>query len=105
MTEQLSDWIQDELKALQFVEWDRFVTGEWSEGVDYVTVYGWIDRDDAYKDFVVVTFWDDRGRWFTTSSDEYTVEIHQSLFDESPDKHNDCQRIEHATDIGNVVEL
>jgi len=105
MTDQLTDWIQEELEALDFVMWDRFVSGEWSEGVDYTTVYGWIDREDEYKDFVVVTFWDDGGRWFTTSSDKYTVDIHQHLFDESPDKHNGCQRVENGANISNVLEL
>jgi len=105
MTEQISEWMQDELEALDFVMWDRFTTGEWSEGLTYTTVYGWIDRDDSYKDFVMVTFWDDGGRWFTTSSEEYTIDIHQSLFDEPPEEHNDCQRVEDKAEIANVVEL
>ena len=32
------------LDRLPMVTWDRFI-----EGGDWVTVYGWIDRDDEYS--------------------------------------------------------
>ncbi len=42
---------------------------------------------------------------FTTSSDEWTEEIHERMFGDRPDEHNECQRVEHAFDIPNAVEL
>jgi hypothetical protein len=97
--------IEGALRQLDFVEWDRFVEGVWEEGLKYVSVYGWIDREDEYKDFVEVTFWDDGGRWFTTSSDEYTYRIHEILFDEPPEEHNACKRVEDHFDLRNQIEL
>jgi len=96
---------KDELKELDFVTWDRYVGGCWGEDINYVSVYGWIDREDDYKDFVEVIYWDDGGKYFTTSSAEYTQRIHQVLFDESPEKHKDCQRVENVVDIENTIKL
>jgi len=102
----IAGWIQDELENIPFVDWDRYVIGAWSDNMDFLTVYGWIDReDDDYKDFVEVTFWDDKGRMFTTSSERYTEEIHRCLFDDPIENHNSCQRVENGADIDNVVEL
>lgn len=101
----LESWIEDELVKMPFVQWDRYVTGEWAEGTEYLSVYGWIDRDDDYKDFVEVIFWENKHRYFTTSSEEYTEDIFEVLFDESLDEHNDCKRVEDVTEIENVVML
>jgi len=95
----------DELAALDFVTWDRYVKGRWGTCFDYVSIYGWIDREGEYKDFVEIIYWDDGGKYFITSSAEYTNEIHEVLFDASPDEHNDCQRVENAVDIENVATL
>lgn len=98
--------LEDELEALDFVEWDRWTGGEWAEGHGYVTVYGWIEREgDDYKDFVEVMRWDDGSLYFTTSSAKYTKDIHNVLFDEPAEAHNDCRRVEKVVDIENVVKL
>ena len=111
MSEQVNDelliqQLKEPMQRLGFVEWDRYVTGEWDEHNDYVIAYGWIDRSDEYKDYVELITWSNGDNvMFTTSSSEYTEKIHRRLYAEEPDKHNDCKRIENTLDIDNVVEL
>ena len=101
-----SEWIGDLLQQVPFVEWDRFTVGE-MDGEQFVDVYGWIDRDDEYKDFVWARFW---AVWeqveYTTSSDEYSEQIHINWFGkESLDDHNPCRRVENQFDVDNAVQL
>jgi hypothetical protein len=68
------------IKPLEgFVEWDRY--GVRDEGDDGF-IFGWIRRDDGFRDFVVVRFWInwDHGdaKFFCsydTSSKRYSKEI------------------------------
>jgi len=101
-----SDWIGDLLGQLPFVEWDRFTVGEMQSN-QFVDVYGWIDRDDDYKDFVWTRFWPKREIVeYTTSSDKYSEQIHIEWFGkESLDDHNPCRRVENQFEIPNAVEL
>ena len=104
------EWVENTLERLDMVAWDRFVAGDDPNVAGrYLKVYGWIDReDDAYKDFVIVTFYPDTANnlyGFTTSSDRYTMDIHRRLFGDEPDQHNDCRRVEHAFEVPNAVEL
>jgi hypothetical protein len=55
------------------VEWDRVT----DEG-DAVKVYGWIQRRDGKRDFVLVRF-DDETVEFTTSSAKHSAEIARLL--------------------------
>jgi len=101
-------WVEDTLERVQMVDWDRFVTGLHPKSGRYIKVYGWIDRDDEYKDFCIVTFQPDTSEnliGYTTSSDEHTDKIYRSLFDVEPDGHNDCPRVENYLDVSNSVEL
>ena len=95
------------MEHLEFVEWDRYTTGAWNADVDYITVYGWIDREnDDYKDYVQLMMWSNNDNiMFNTSSAKYTEQIYEILFDEPLDEHNDCKRVENAVEIDNVVEL
>ena len=97
--------LSDKLAELDFVEWDRYTGGRWSDNSSYVTVYGWVDREDEYKDFVEIIRWDNGQLYFTTSSAEHTEDIFEVLFEDSLDNHNDCKRVEDVLDIDNVVEL
>jgi len=98
--------LEESMERLDFVQWDRYAAGEWDEHADYVIAYGWIDRDDGYKDYVELLTWSEGDNvMFTTSSAEYTEEIYRRLYGEEPDDHSDCKRIENAVDIDNVVEL
>ena len=50
--------IEKILKGLKFVMWDRFV----QHAKDGITFYGWIDREDSYKDFLVLQY--NAGEWW-----------------------------------------
>jgi hypothetical protein len=97
-------WIGKQLVKTEFVTWDRFIVSE-RQGHTLVDVYGWIDRDDDYKDFVWVRFWPDNETFeYTTSSDEYSKRLGEIWFGES-NEHSPCQRVEDTFDIPNRVEL
>lgn len=102
-------WVEDVLGRLGMVTWDRFTVAEDSDIGTFLTVYGWIDRDGDYKDFCVVRFFPDTDEnliSYTTSSDEFTEEIHRRIFGEdAADGHNDCRRVEDRFDVENVVTL
>ena len=90
------------LDRLSMVTWDRFI-----EGGDSVTVYGWIDRDDEYKDYIQIDICpSDTYVSFTTSSEEHTEEIHELLFGaDTVGDHNECQRVENHFDVEQAVTL
>jgi len=97
-------WIESKLQSCRMVNWDRFTVGDWG-GEQYINVYGWIDRDDSYKDFVLVIFWpESEGIYHTTSSAEHTEDITQKLHGEEGG-HNDCRRVEHTFDVPNSIEV
>lgn len=101
-------WIEAKLELLDFVEWDRFTEYDHPERGRVVDVYGWIGREDEYKDFLTVTFDPDvqQIHTFTTSSDEYTEEITRLLYGEvNPDTHVPCKRVEDRYDVDNCVKL
>ena len=102
-----ADWIVEQLESLPFVEWDRFTVNNFDNGVMLLNVYGWIDRPDDHEDFVLLQVYPKKPDvWgYITSSDEYTEEIYEILFDEEPDGHNPCRRVEHTLDVDNCVRL
>jgi len=99
-------WIERKLRSLRLVEWDRFTVGEWADE-QYVNVYGWINRDDGYKDFVNVIFWaESEGLYHITSSAEHSEAISETLHGESGDGgHNDCQRVEDTFNVENAIQI
>lgn len=99
-------WVESQMECLDFVDWDRFTLSNWANHQG-VTAYGWIDRDDGYKDFVVVIFWPaNRDLYYVTSSDTYSEEIYRRLHDDDPeDGHGGCRRIEDWFDVENAIEL
>lgn len=103
---QRREWIAEKLAALTFVEWDRFTMGDWT-GEQYVAIYGWMDRyEDDYKDFILMFFWPESGSFrFNTSSEERSAEIHEILFGDPDEGHNQCHRVEHSFDIPNAIDL
>lgn len=100
---------EDLNKYFPEVRWDRFVN-EISDGIPdettpIYTMYGWIDREDTYKDFVLVTFTWDGSFVYYTSSAKYS-----KIFDEringTSENHTDCERVEDwFPEIKNVVRL
>lgn len=108
-TKQIPQWCEDQLAKLDMVDWDRFTVGQDPKHGLTISVYGWIDREDEFKDFVIVVFYPESGddglQFYTTSSDEWTAEIHERLFGVEPESHNDCKRVENYMDIPNAIEL
>ena len=91
--------IQNILKKLNFVNWDRYF-GE----IDCLTFFGWIDRKkDSYKDFITITFKDEGNSFlidYATSSKEYTEKIAGIL----NCTHSPCSRIEYFCDLPNIIK-
>lgn len=88
------------LEKLDFVMWDRWLP--WSEGVE---IYGWIDREDAYKDFIILHIYnDDNSIEYSTSSAKYSTKIHEILYGKA-EGHIDCIRVEGNFDIKNCIKL
>jgi len=100
-----ASWIEGMLADVPVVTWDRFVVED-HDGDQCVRVYGWIDRDDDYKDFVVARFWPDyHSIGFTTSSDQWSEYLHHEWIGGEPDGHNPCRRVEDAFGVSNCIEL
>lgn len=99
-------WIEQTLDKLPFVEWDRFTHWEFDDGNQLCRVYGWIERDkDQYKDFVLIDFWkDDQEFNVITSSERYSEQITEILYDED-EEHGDCCRVEDHFDVENAIEI
>lgn len=94
--DEYKEFIESILDKLDFVNWDRYF------GEDENLVFlGWIDREDNYKDFVVLDF-SVRPIWFVTSSKKYSKKIGELLEHRS---HSECKRIEHDFDVKNVIKL
>ncbi|HDK42114.1 MAG TPA: hypothetical protein ENG87_01940 [Candidatus Pacearchaeota archaeon] len=100
MEQSKKEVIVNVLKKLDFVNWDRYFT--YSGGLN---VFGWIERDDNYKDFVLLEFVDETYASlciaYSTSSKEYTEKIAEILNQE----HSECKRVEHFCDINNSIKL
>lgn len=109
MQEELKNIVQNYLRALDFVTWDRYtLTNQGITGLEEYKVYGWIAREeDAYKDFVVLTvteYTDDKHEvGYITSSSKYSEIIAEVL--EIDGNHNPCIRVEDTFGITNMVEL
>ena len=93
------------------VAWDRFVREdepidqELREASAIYSMYGWIEREDSYKDFIFVTFYWDGYFTYWTSSAKYSEIFHERI-QGSTEGHTDCERIEEwFPDIKNVVRL
>lgn len=73
------DWILGHMETLPFVQWDRFTHDTWFDEAETVSVYGWIYREDDYKDFVLIRFWPQMEEFvFTTSSEKYILQSSKS---------------------------
>lgn len=66
------------------VEWDRKA----GEGGDY-NVFGWIQRDDGWKDFLVLVVEDNQIVDFCTSSAKYSEDFSKRL----NFSHYECERV------------
>lgn len=76
------------------VTWDRFT----NESLGNYWFFGWIEREDQYKDFCVLEFSSFNPISFSSSSAKYSAEFAHRL--NLP--HNDCMRVEFR--FGNEVK-
>ena len=75
------DW---DILAEEFgVRWDRVI-----EGNGMVAIYGWLDRKDGARDFVMLLYEGDTMRFFTSSA-KYSKRISVAL--QTTGKHEPCQ--------------
>jgi hypothetical protein len=95
--------IQPILARLDFVQWDRFTETD-DEEWNTIDIYGWIDRGDQYKDFVVLEYDVVRDTFFYwTSSSKYSKELNEVAI-EGMD-HKECIRVEDFINLPNVIKL
>lgn len=103
------DEIKRILNLFPEVLWDRYIEdrGGTTED-DYSDVrtdyfYGWITREDQYKDFMILSMQED-GWSYLTSSSKYSAEFHKRM--ETKAEHTDCDRVEDLFPLEvNVVRL
>ena len=95
LTKELHEQIKTDIEKLPFVMWDRL-----TQSGALITIFGWIDREDFYKDFVCLQY---HGIEFkvTTSSKKYSEEISKLL----ECSHSDCERVETYFKIPNVIKI
>ena len=96
------EWIEKVLSDIPFVNWDRFLDLKWARNRN-ITVFGWIEREDSYKDFVVLEFDLVRSEVFfvSTSSEKYSKKISEIL----GSSHTICQRVEDNFNVNNSIKL
>lgn len=96
------EWVEKVLSALEFVNWDRFFEISFASH-RIINVFGWIDREDDYKDFVDIEFNIMRQEvtFLSTSSEEHSKKIADIL----GSMHIPCQRVEDNFDVKNVTKL
>lgn len=108
------EWIASTLNKLPFVSWDRmhFLSPPRIEERNcrgfWLAVFGWIDREDAYKDFIILDFQITKKKmWasvFSCSSKKFSEEATKIIMGEGTE-HNDCFRAERISGIKNSIKL
>jgi len=85
-------FLEKSMRAFEFISWDRFV---YIKTAEIIFAFGWIERQDLYKDFVLFEFQFKREPFkcfmVASSSKKYSEYIVKKLGGE---KHTPCQRIE-----------
>lgn len=79
------------MARLPMVKWDRVVRYD-----DTLIIFGWIERSDEQRDFVVLSFlWPEEpdACLMTTSSAKYSAEMTKLLYGDEVDEHIDCERV------------
>ena len=99
------DLMKQDMECLPFVKWDRFIH---DLNKKKVVLYGWIDRNDTKKDFLIMEYRAQEGtKWSTgymTSSAKHCKEINSALgMDE--ESRVDCQRVEDQFDVSNSIKM
>lgn len=96
MNKRIEKWLEKFL----FVQWDRFCVDE-----EHTTIFGWIERDDEYKDFIVLYFIGGFLDSYMTSSSFYSLPIYKMINGGSAKGHVNCQRVEGRFNVNNSIKL
>lgn len=102
VVDKISQWLQ----RFEFVKWDRF-----TETSDFYHIYGWIEREDNYKDFLVIDFDKKVGNpdfWISSSArfDEKIIEVLKHPETMALALNNaQCKRVEDYFCLKNKVQL
>lgn len=94
---QLKKGIEATLKLFPEVNWDR-----WSGELADATIFGWVEREDQYKDYVELCMWNGEPDTISTSSAKYSAAFSQRL---GFTNHSDCRRVENDFSVPNVIHL
>ena len=102
--------LTDEQRAAITTKMDEFPEVMWDRaaGADFYGVtYGWIDRDDERKDFLVLNWWkqgEEIQFAMTTSSSRYSEEFTRRIDPELD--HRACERVEDEfPDVRRKIQL
>ena len=107
MNQSDKQWIEYNLRKLNFVKWDRFLyIRDNQKKIWGLGSYGWIDRKDSYKDFCYIEFIFETHKVVPvmTSSRKYSKRIVQ-LCSGKDEQHYDCERIEDTFNVSNSIKL
>lgn len=101
--------LENMLSRLKMVKWDRFTFDAEGER-QWVLAYGWIDRPDAHKDFIVVDYWPEVREMHlvqTSSPDSENLMKQIDVINNfgKPSQHNKCRRIEDYFQVPNCIRL
>lgn len=81
---------------------DTFPEVMWDRMPDDVSIFGWIARDDGYKDFMLIDLNSDWTlNWYITSSKSFSKVFAERLGVD----HSDCKRVEDIINAPNVIRL
>ncbi len=86
------------MEKFPFVKWDRFI-----ESKLHYQVFGWIDREDNYKDFMLIIFLKETGAivyWISSSHTRHEEII--KLLGKRAVNNFPCQRIADLSKKGRV---
>ena len=100
MDKKLIQTIAETLEKFDFVQWDRFI-----DLPNHIQIYGWMDRVDDYKDFLLLTYRKDTGSWGYTNSSVKNISKIKKILGIKEGGTYQCQRVEHTFDINNSIKL
>lgn len=95
----MKEKVKELMLKLPFVQWDRFC-----EEKNCITTYGWIEREDSYKDFIVLSVNDDMSYSWLSSSVRKDEEI-KAILETGKMGYAPCQRVEWSFEIPNMIKL
>jgi len=88
------------LLKFTFVMWDRFI-----DLGNILQFYGWMERGDRYKDFIVLCIDKNTGNTGYTNSSEKNASKIRKILKIKKSGTSQCQRVEHHYGVKNSIKL